>query len=172
MRKYLFLLFLLLTSKVFIAQLDAGHDTTICKGEIVQLNASGGSNYLWTSIPPDPSLSDPNIPDPTVQPDTTTMYIVQSREVGANKLLNGSFEMGNVDFTSEYTYNPVSIWNPGTYAVVSDAGDVHPNFFCSNDHTSGSGLMMCVNGASTPNVEVWTTTLSNIDPNAEYEFAT
>jgi gliding motility-associated-like protein len=172
MKKTLLFLGLSIVTGLVFGQLDAGEDVTICKGEVVQLDASGGSNYLWTSIPNDPTLSDPDIPNPTVQPDTTTMYIVQSREVGANMLLNGSFELGNVDFTSEYIYDPASIWDPGTYAVVSDAGDVHPNFFCSSDHTSGNGLMMCVNGASTPNVEVWTTELQNIDANAEYEFGT
>ena len=41
--------------------------------------------------------NDPDISNPTVQPDTTTIYIVESREVGINMLLNGSFELGNVD---------------------------------------------------------------------------
>ncbi len=172
MKKTFFLLLFLIMYLFGNSQLDAGQDTTICKGEIVQLNATGGSNYHWIAIPPDPTLSNPDIPNPTVQPLTTTMYIVESREVDTNRLLNGSFELGNVDFTSEYIYNPVSIWNPGTYAIVDDANDVHPNFNCDSDHTTGSGLMMCVNGASTPDVVVWTTSLSNIDPDAEYEFST
>lgn len=172
MRALTLLITLLTFNAVVFGQLDAGQDTTICKGEVIQLNATGGSNYQWTSIPPDPSISNPIIANPTIQPDTTTIYIVESREVGPNRLLNGSFQLGNTDFTSDYTYNPTSIWNEGTYAVVDDAGDVHPNFFCSSDHTTGSGLMMCVNGAGVPNVVVWSTTLSNLDPNTEYEFST
>ncbi len=172
MKKVISFSILLIFSLTVFAQLDAGQDTTICNGETIQLNASGASNYYWTSIPPDPTLSDPYIPNPTVQPDTTTMYIVSSQDTGINLVPNGDFELGNVDFTSEYIYNPVSLWNPGTYAAVSDANTVHQNFFCDNDHTSGNGLMMCANGAITPNVIVWSVTIDSINPNTEYQLST
>ena len=168
MKRLFFLIITVLLSISLSAQLDAGDDVYICKGDTVQLNATGGSNYYWTSIPPDPSISDPNIPNPTVSPQTTTMYIVTSTDTSENLIPNGDFELGNMEFSSEYTYNPVSIWNPGTYAVVSDAHSVHDNFFCNEDHTSGSGLMLCANGATTPDTYVWSVTIENIQPDTDY----
>ncbi len=50
----------------------------ICPGESVQLNPGGfdlGANYLWTSVPPDPSL-DVNDPTPVVTPTMPTTYSV------------------------------------------------------------------------------------------------
>ncbi|HDO27106.1 MAG TPA: gliding motility-associated C-terminal domain-containing protein [Bacteroidetes bacterium] len=171
MKRFFFLILSILFSISLSAQLDAGDDQYICKGDIAQLNATGASNYHWTSIPPDPTLSNPDIPNPTVQPDTTTMYIVSSIDTGMNRVPNGDFELGNTGFTSEYIYNPVSLWNPGTYAVVSDAHSVHPNFFCNADHTTGNGLMMCVNGATTSNTIVWSVTVDSINPNTEYQLS-
>ncbi len=155
-----------------MAQVVAGPDQTICDGDTTQLSATGGSNYYWTSQPFDPTISNRYIPDPYVSPDLDTRYVVESREVGGNLILNGNFEAGNNFFTSEYIYNPVSLWDEGTYAVVEDAGSVHPNFSCNHDHTTGTGKMMVVNGAGTPNVEVWGFTVNNIIPNTDYEFAT
>ena len=48
-----------------------GNDTLICKGQTVQLNASGGSAYEWT---PHDGLSDPYIVNPRVSPEKTTTY--------------------------------------------------------------------------------------------------
>jgi gliding motility-associated-like protein len=52
---------------------DAGLDVTICSGESVQLNASGGSTYTWS---PATGLSDANIANPFATPPVTTTYIV------------------------------------------------------------------------------------------------
>ncbi|RLD48312.1 MAG: hypothetical protein DRI94_12735, partial [Bacteroidetes bacterium] len=54
---------------------DAGHDKTICEGETVSLNASGGTNVIWTSTPSDPSLSgQENNFTINVSPAQTTTY--------------------------------------------------------------------------------------------------
>ena len=52
-----------------------GADEQICIGNSVQLNASGGSNYIWT---PATGLSATNIPNPVANPTVTTTYIVTS----------------------------------------------------------------------------------------------
>ncbi|GIV28826.1 MAG: hypothetical protein KatS3mg027_2640 [Bacteroidia bacterium] len=49
-------------------------DTVICKGDSVQLFASGGTNYYWL---PTTGLSNPNIANPLASPDSTTLYIVR-----------------------------------------------------------------------------------------------
>ncbi|MBQ20608.1 MAG: hypothetical protein CMD31_07615, partial [Flavobacteriales bacterium] len=52
---------------------NAGNDTTICIGDSVQLNATGGASYTWT---PAGSLTNPNIANPIAFPNTTTTYVV------------------------------------------------------------------------------------------------
>ncbi len=165
-------LILLITFQVS-AQLTAGGDTTICKGQQTQLSASGGgASYYWRAYPPDASLLIPQQQNPIVAPQQNTMYVVQSNVATGNYILNGSFELGNTGFSSDYVNNQISIVDEGTYAVVNDAHTVHPNFFCNHDHTSGHGKFMAVNGAGVPNVRVWYFDLPNIQPNTQYEFST
>lgn len=58
-----------------IPLLDAGMDTTISKGESVQLNASGsGLYYSWTPVT---GLSDTSISNPVASPEVTTTYYVK-----------------------------------------------------------------------------------------------
>jgi len=55
---------------------SAGEDTTICLGNSVTLNASGGmlqATYIWN---PPTGLNNPFIKNPIAKPDTTTKYIV------------------------------------------------------------------------------------------------
>lgn len=52
---------------------SAGSDVTICVGNTVQLNASGGTSYTWT---PALNISNVNIPNPDVNPPSTTQYTV------------------------------------------------------------------------------------------------
>lgn len=49
-------------------------DTVICKGDSVQLFASGGANYYWQ---PATGLSNLNSANPMASPDSTTLYIVR-----------------------------------------------------------------------------------------------
>lgn len=168
-----FALILFLFSHVAQSQLEAWGDTTICDGGHAQLHASSeGVSYLWKSYPTDPSLLIPQQQNPIVSPHVNTMYVVQSNIATGNLILNGSFELGVVGFNSEYVNNQVSIVDEGTYAVVSDAHTVHPNFFCDEDHTSGNGKFMAVNGSGEVNVKVWYLTLNNVQPGRRYEFST
>jgi len=52
---------------------DAGEDQEIQKGEEVQLNATGGTEYIWS---PSHGLSDTTVADPVASPDATTSYTV------------------------------------------------------------------------------------------------
>jgi gliding motility-associated-like protein len=57
----------ILVTLVPVIKAYAGHDTTIVKDQPLQLNASGGTSYLWSPIT---GLSDPNIANPiAVLPD-------------------------------------------------------------------------------------------------------
>lgn len=177
MKQSLIVVFFIFIGINVFSQIDAGPDSAICIGETIMLQGSGPGmySYTWTSVPNDPTISNPNILTPTVSPSVTTVYTLEARSVGLSNLVsNGNFEQGNTGFTSDYTYSPGpnGLWNEGTYAITTDASYNHNNFTCDYDHTSGSGNFMAVNGAGTPNVVVWSTTVSGIVPNTDYEFST
>ncbi len=59
--------------------LSVGESRTICRGNRTQLFATGAAYYSWS--PREGILSDPNIPNPTVRPDTTTTYTVTGTDL-------------------------------------------------------------------------------------------
>lgn len=59
---------------------EAGNDTTIYNGDIAQLNATGGVEYIWN---PTTTLSDLNIYDPLAYPlASETYYLTVTNELG------------------------------------------------------------------------------------------
>ena len=92
---------------------------------------------------------------------------------GPNVLKNGDFALGNIGFTSGYFYNrylgptgPVH----GLYYVGTDpslSNSTAPSF---GDHTTGSALMMLVNGSTQPNTPVWQQTVG-VSPKTLYQFS-
>ena len=54
-----------------IPAVDAGADTSICAGQVAQLNGTGNGTLLWSPIF---GLSDPTIGNPTANPEATTTY--------------------------------------------------------------------------------------------------
>ena len=79
--------------------IDAGVDTSVCKGATIQLNATGAVSYLWSPIT---GLSDPFIGNPIASIDTTTRYIVTGTDangcVSTDTLL---VEVLDVDFLAD-----------------------------------------------------------------------
>ncbi len=65
-----------LTITVSPADFAVSPDTTICKGQSVRLQASGGTDYLWT---PSTGLSDPRSPNPVATPTETTTYTLTTQ---------------------------------------------------------------------------------------------
>ncbi|MEM9933044.1 MAG: PKD domain-containing protein [Bacteroidota bacterium] len=57
-----------------LPEVNAGTDQAICLGEETQLAASGAETYTWFAHP---GLVDTNIPNPRVNPTTTSVYIVE-----------------------------------------------------------------------------------------------
>lgn len=55
--------------------------TTICPGESVQLNVTGGFNYVWT---PTTFLSNPNISNPIATPTSSITYTVEASNAEGN----------------------------------------------------------------------------------------
>jgi gliding motility-associated-like protein len=89
-----------------------------------------------------------------------------------NLVKNGDFELGNVNFTSNYAYKSGTgtaiIYATGSYAVATDPKSVHSGFATMGDHTTGTGKMMIANGSTTANVMIWSQKVSGIKPNTKY----
>ncbi|HEV3255727.1 MAG TPA: hypothetical protein VG013_02485 [Gemmataceae bacterium] len=91
----------------------------------------------------------------------------------ANLIVNGDFEAGNTGFTTAYTYSPGDIGPAQSYDIVDDPADSRPHDIAPisyGDHTTGTGLMMAVNGAEVPNVLVWGETVP-VSPHTTYQFS-
>ena len=84
--------------------------------------------------------------------------------IGAEKIINGDFEQGNVGFTSEYYYN-FDFNGYGQYYVDNNAHG-YPGF----GH-GGMGNFMMIDGATESGVVVWSEQVS-VEPNTYYTFST
>ncbi|MCS7035034.1 MAG: gliding motility-associated C-terminal domain-containing protein [Saprospiraceae bacterium] len=152
---------------------DAGPDVWLCQAPgSAQLNGAIYGPYLNFSWSPTTGMQGANTLNPTVTVNGPATYVLTGRAVNLNNNLitNGDFEGGNFGFTSDYTYSPTNLVPEGTYAVLPNPQTAHPGFAPCGDHTSGSGNMMAVNGAGTPNQNVWCQTVT-IQPNTQYVFS-
>lgn len=149
---------------------DAGEDIYLCAPPTpTQLNGDVSGPYLGFSWSPTTGMSGSTTLSPTVTVSQTTSYVLTATapDFGTNLVDNGDFESGNTGFTSDYIYNPGNLVPEGYYDVIDNPQLDHPGFAACHDHTSGSGNMMAVNGAGTPNQNVWCETV-NINPNSQY----
>lgn len=72
-----------------------------------------------------------------------------------NLLANPAFTDGNVGFTSTYTYFTGSPLPEGRYVIAHSPREHHPLQADFGDHTTGTGLMMVVNGGTLTDVYDW-----------------
>lgn len=159
MRFYFLLSMVLMATRVFgQCTITASADTVrACPGEMLALSASGGGNYTWSGSN---NLSCTQCPNPTYTAQAGDVLVVSSNLSVNSLVVNGDFSQGNTGFTSNYIYNPTTIWNEGTYAVGPNPNTVHPNFGTWGDHTTGTGNYLLVNGSTNSNQILWQQTLS------------
>src|SRR4051794_40499460 len=76
-------------------------------------------------------------------------------------IVNGDFEQGNTGFSTQFAYTPGDIGPGGTYDILTNPLNSH-GFIPSipGDHTTGSGLMMAINGSHSTGFVVWSQTVS------------
>ncbi|MBP1677809.1 MAG: hypothetical protein H6Q20_2368, partial [Bacteroidetes bacterium] len=142
-------------------------DVVTCPGVNTQLYASGVDYYKWS---PATGLNDSTIANPIVNTQLSRVYTVSGyTESKTNLIHNGDFELGNTGFTSDYEYNPATLYGEGDYAVINNPNSLHGNFSACGDHTSGTGKMMVINGNTVAKSKVWGQTIQ-VDPNKEYAF--
>jgi hypothetical protein len=104
---------------------------------------------------------------------------------GTNVVTNGDFSAATTNsntrgFTSAYTFKATNsncnncccgvLSLEGTYTITTNPQTIHSAFANMGDHTTGSGKMLIVNGASTANTTVWTQNI-NVTPFTDYVFS-
>lgn len=155
------------TINIFTININAGPDKAYCIGGSVPLEGSGSvTQFHWS---PSVGLSDTTIYNPIASPTVTTDYVLTGYEDVGNLVTNGDFSAGNIGFTSQYIYS-TNLVPEGRYWVGPNARQVHNGFSPVTDHTTGNGNFMVVNGAATPNLNVWCQTIS-VEPNTNYNFS-
>jgi gliding motility-associated-like protein len=87
---------------------------------------------------------------------------ISTQSKAQNLLTNGGFENGGSGtgfLVTDYTLiNPLNgISNPGNYAVTTNPTLMNTNFIPGGDHTTGSGKMLIIDGATAANKFFWTT---------------
>ncbi|MCW3071206.1 MAG: hypothetical protein JWO44_1096 [Bacteroidetes bacterium] len=149
----------------FCPDLLACNDTTICNGNSVQLNVSGGyTGYSWS---PATGLSDAAIPNPVANPAITTTYTVTGTNIDSNLVVNPDFVLGNYGFSSGQIYS--AVYSPCNYYVA-------PTFFTGypalTDHTPTSdNYYMSVDGCTSGPTTLWEQLIPAITANTDYEFS-
>ena len=99
------------------------------------------------------------------------MCLAMGAGTSQNLVINGDFESGNTGFTTGYTIGDLS--NPGSYAIGANPSTAPGAFgdWCNcGDHTSGTGKMLIVNGATSASLTVWEEKVS-VTPSTNYTFS-
>ena len=149
--------------------INLGNDTILCFGQTIGLSVPAGYDfYQWSNGSTSTGIN-------VTQPGT---HWVLGGNIGTNQLiLNGDFEGGTTaasnNFTTAYVPGTGGVWgllsNPGQYAISTSPSNVHNNFASCGDHTTGTGNMLIVNGATAANTNVWSQT-APVVPNQNYIF--
>ena len=93
--------------------------------------------------------------------DVIYRYRLDDANTGGNLIINGDFSQGNTGFTTQYIYHPSSFstTNP-YYSIATTSNGWFPSAAnCNQDHTSGNGNMMLVDGAIDNGRIVWSQTI-------------
>jgi hypothetical protein len=97
--------------------------------------------------------------------------VAMEAQTSQNLVTNGDFEGGNTGFTTGYAFGDVS--NPGGYFIgtsPSTAPGGLGDWCICGDHTTGTGNMMIVDGATTAGWPVWEQTVP-VAPSTNYTFS-
>jgi hypothetical protein len=88
-----------------------------------------------------------------------------------NLVANADFSRGNIQFTNDYFFFPAGVSEaPSTYAIRTNSQDFNPGYTLFNDHTTGTGRMLLVDGYHFPNKVAWTETVGT-STNTAYTFS-
>ncbi|MBI5706492.1 MAG: PEP-CTERM sorting domain-containing protein [Armatimonadetes bacterium] len=103
----------------------------------------------------------------------TAMFAAATLADAADFVSNGSFESGNVLFSSDYVFHDANLddlHSAGTYTVDDDPVDNHTAWASFGDHTSGFGHMFIANGSLSSGDEVWHQSVSGLQLGETYTY--
>jgi hypothetical protein len=89
---------------------------------------------------------------------------------GRADVANGQFSSGNVNFSSQYAFASPSDPGGGHYIVGTNPHAWNSALSSFGDHTSGTGMMLIADGATSSNVQVWSESVA-VTPNTQYTFS-
>lgn len=95
---------------------------------------------------------------------------ISSTSVDADVIVNGDFEAGNTGFTSQYTFAAGVNRTEGEYTVAANPQSWNGAFNNMPDHTSGTGNMLIVNGATSGSPFLWRQTVA-VSSGTVYDFS-
>ncbi len=154
------------------------------KIELTALGGASGATYTWTTGEHTQAIviDEVNIYGVTItNPNgcSATDYLDVSNEL----VVNGDFEAGDTGFGSGYGYRPSwtypglattsansSLWDENYYGIGTNARYYHTNFWGHQDHTSGTGNFMIVNGNLNEGTAIWEETVI-VEANTNYYFS-
>ena len=122
-------------------------------------------NVLINPLPTTP-LIQANGPTSFCVGDSVQLEVINVQQV-QNIIVNGQFDAGNSDFTTQYIYQN-NLQPEGTTFVTSDASLNHPAFVGTGQ--GGAGNFLAVNGSSNGGQFIWKQQLTVI-PNQTYDIS-
>ena len=150
---------------------DSSIDTIwVCTGDSVILSDKRGmAGGTWLSGESFTSLNNDSIKVAGV--DAWYVYTGSSDKVrGENIVVNGDFEAGNSDFTTEYTTDCTAPIARGAYCLHDEPESFGAYFSDCRDVTSGSGKMFITDASEVPGVKIWCQNITVLQ-NTKYEFS-
>ena len=145
------------------------NDTVICEPSEIELWVNGSSldkiNWKGSNITTDDTLRKIK-----AYVSTSTTFYVSNRVLDSeNLIVNGDFESGNQDFTSNYWSSCFQGSMPqGSYCINTRTDTYWPTWKSCTDRTSpGIGKMFVTDGAIVPDEEIWCQTVE-VEQNTDY----
>ena len=144
-------------------------DTAICVGDSVRFRNIPVENSCLTVN----GISSPvsNLPG-YLYPTASASYLLKADLSLPNLVVNGDFEAGNRDFSSNYIFT-TNRTDDGQYGISDNASDWYTGLNClqCNDHTNGiNGRMLIADGATKANQKVWNANIL-VTVNTEYRIS-
>ncbi len=155
---------------------DAGPDMKVCNpGDMVTINGKVIGSVQEIHWDPATGLSNPKSPVTKATVSGPIEYILTAKGTSnINLITNGNFEAGKTGYSTDYIVGSTPCYGAGyldcegTYDVINNPQLGHSAWAPCGDHTSGSGLMMVLNGSAAFQ-NIWCQTI-NVMPDMDYVF--
>ena len=98
------------------------------------------------------------------------LLLAMSAAQAQNQIANGDFSMGATGFSTDYHLKSSGAVYAQDACVAANTNICHILALSFGDHTTGTGLMLCLNGAANPSAAVWEQTIP-VTPFTDHAFS-